>query len=195
MAGARQVCRRVLSSTEAERLCEEAGTVLRDRSLATGPSDLRGGSNLGGDVMPSLPSPKVIATPTKSSGRDGSIVAAGRRLSHGMKQQTMTEENLNDLLAELFVQADVEGKVRVSHSGVYCRCTAMYDAWGGGLPEAFLFAPFEGEYQKFAFTAYLSRLEEYGIFVRRRRAGPSPGDVVISIFVPAHAHRCDTCVV
>lgn len=104
-----QVCRRLLSVDEANKICERAdnAVALRDRSLAgkTPP----GPSASPAEDSTSLQSPSSSSI-TAPAG-DHSAPAAGCPLSHGLRRSTIIESDLNDLLGGLFQEADTKGKV------------------------------------------------------------------------------------
>lgn len=104
-----QVCRRLLSVDDANKICERAdnAVALRDRSLA--------GKNPPGPSASPAEDSTSLQSPSSSSitapAGDQSTQAAGRPLSHGLRRSTIIESNLNDLLGGLFQEADTKGKV------------------------------------------------------------------------------------
>ena len=135
----RQVCQRVLSLAEANAICEHAqkvsgGQAIGHRSppfvpLSSESSAVPGGAvspdaTTSAAIQPLLASPKAPADGAdtgESGSAEGEETAVGGGIRGvpdphgpptGLKQYTASDGNLNEMLSNLFKQADTEKKVR-----------------------------------------------------------------------------------
>lgn len=88
---------------------------IRDQSLTSSPSSH--GDAAGTSTAPLLPPSSSKTSPSTSPGRRlVGVVGAGEEVGHprsrGLRQRSISEGNLNEVLEGLFAEVDTEGKVR-----------------------------------------------------------------------------------